>query len=98
LVDAVNNFLTWAGDFVKANVDKLLVLLVLLIFYRGAWYGYHYKIEGLAAASIDLVKQFGAAFLTLTVANRMANHTNGGKGNGTTPPENSSTSSTTAGK
>ena len=61
------------GDFINKNTDKLLVLLVLGGFYSGAYACNHYGFKELAGASIDLVKQFSAAFLTLAVGARLTN-------------------------
>jgi len=80
-------FLSDLRDFFSRNTDKLLVLFVLVLFYRGAWYGWHYHIEPLASASIDLVKQFAAAFLTLTVSSRLSSP-NGGSNASTTSNTN----------
>ena len=58
-------------DFIQKNTDKLLVMLVLFVFYWGAWWGFHRENPNFATGSLDLVKQLAAAFLTLTVSSRM---------------------------
>lgn len=60
-----------SGRFIEKNTDKMLVLFVLLGFYIGAALAYHNGFTGFGDASIDLVKQLAAAFLTLTVSSRI---------------------------
>lgn len=65
------------GDFIQKNTDKLLVLLALFVFYAGSWWAYKIGIGNLGDASIDIVKQLVAAFLTLAVAKGVLSTKNG---------------------
>jgi hypothetical protein len=58
-------------------------MFVMMMFYGGAWYGFRYLDPNYGNASLDLVKQLVAAFLTLTVSALTAARKSDGGTNGT---------------
>jgi hypothetical protein len=76
----------WFKDLIDKHYDKLLIMTGFAFCIGMAKRGYNHGQTDFASATIDLAKQFGAAFLTLVASAGLTNRksNNGGNRNGTT--------------
>jgi len=77
-------------DHLWANLDKFLLVFMVLTFAALGSYGYRFKFIDLAAFAVDTSKLFAGALLTLITGKLLSRSTdkngNGGNNNATTTP------------